>query len=70
MAIANDFQPLTVVTTNFVLDATDVLDLPLSRLQYDMLNQSESVFPLEFCILFALAVQISTVTLQQFSEES
>ena len=64
MAIANDFQPLTVVTTNFVLDATDVLDLPLSRLQYDMLNQSESVFPLDFYILFVLAVQISTVTLQ------
>ena len=31
----NDSQPLTVVTKNFILEAADVLDLPLSRLQYD-----------------------------------
>ena len=33
---ANDFQPLTVVTKSFILDAADVLHLPLSRLQYDI----------------------------------
>lgn len=32
---ANVSQPLTVVTKNFSLDATDVLDLPLLRLLYD-----------------------------------
>ena len=32
---ANGFQPLTVATKNFILDATDVLNPILSRLQYD-----------------------------------
>ena len=31
----SDSQPLTVVAKNFILDAADVLDLLLSRLQYD-----------------------------------
>ena len=31
---ANDSQLLTIITKNFILDATDVLDPPLSRLQY------------------------------------
>ena len=33
---ANDSQPLTVVPKNFILDATDALDLSLSILQYDI----------------------------------
>ena len=30
-----DYQPLKVVAKNFILEAEDVLDLPLLRLQYN-----------------------------------
>ena len=33
----NESQPVTAVTKNFILDAADVLDLALSKLQYDRL---------------------------------
>ena len=40
---ANDSQPLTAVTKNFILDATDVLDPPLSRLQSEAVARRCSV---------------------------
>ena len=62
---ANDYQPVTIVTRNFVLDATDVLGLCM----LDVKSVRASV-PIRLCILCVLAVQSSLITLEQCSAES
>ena len=68
MLTTNDSQSLTVVITNFVLDATAVLD-PQDRLQIDLKLVRATVL-IRLCTLSVSSVQSSTITLEQHFLES
>ena len=62
--------PCRIVTKKFILDATDILDPPLSRLQYYRLEISPSQCSHQALDPLCLAMQSSTKTLEQRSVES
>ena len=61
---ANDSQPLTVLPKKFILNATDMVDPTLSRIQYDDVKSVWATVPIKLSSLCVLAVQSSAITLR------
>ena len=69
MTTVNDSQPLTIVTKNFI-NATNILDPTLSKIQYDSVKSVQASVPIRLWSRYVLAVQNSIITLEQPSAES
>ena len=67
---SNDSQSLTVITKNCILDAAEIQDLTLSRIQYDDVKSVGASATIRLWTLCVLNVQSTTITLEQHSAES
>ena len=70
MTKTNVSQPLTVVTNNFILDATDVQDPLCQDFSLLVVKLVRASVPIRLCTLCVLAVQSSTIALEQRSADS